>query len=94
MFVIRVGTFVTRARHCVRILGELTSAVRFYFSMTDTCTCTIMLSHVRVGGGAINSMVDDACTPRGVAVTLGNASTTGSLMGGGVGFLARWIGLR
>jgi hypothetical protein len=31
VFVIRVGTLVTRARHCVRILGELTSAVRFYF---------------------------------------------------------------
>jgi hypothetical protein len=30
VFVIRVGTLVTRARHCVRILGELTSAVRFY----------------------------------------------------------------
>ncbi len=31
MFVLRVGTFVTRVRHCVRILGELTSVVRFYF---------------------------------------------------------------
>ena len=64
-----------------------------------------MLSHVKVGGGAINSMVDDACAPHGVAatVTLGNASSAssaftvgsaGSLMGGGVGFLARWVGLR
>ncbi len=31
MFVIRVGTLVTRARHCVRILEELTSSFRFYF---------------------------------------------------------------
>jgi hypothetical protein len=31
-----VGTLVTRARHCVRILGELTSAVRFYL-VYETC---------------------------------------------------------
>ncbi len=29
-----MGTLVTRARHCVRILEELTSVVRFYFTFT------------------------------------------------------------
>jgi hypothetical protein len=36
VFVIRVGTLVTRARHCVRILEELTSEVRFYL-VYETC---------------------------------------------------------
>jgi hypothetical protein len=39
VFVIRVGTLVTRARHCVRILGELTSAVRFYFLSDYLVVC-------------------------------------------------------
>jgi hypothetical protein len=51
---------------------------------------------VTVQAGCTNRDVDDACAPHGLAVTLGNASTVGAIgamLGGGVGFLARWSGL-
>jgi hypothetical protein len=53
-------------------------------------------STVTVQAGCTNRDVDDACAPHGLAVTLGNASTVGAIgamLGGGVGFLARWSGL-
>jgi len=51
---------------------------------------------VKIGGGALNCDVDAACASHGLAVTLGNAPSVGCIgatMGGGVGFMARWIGL-
>ena len=51
---------------------------------------------VTFGGGCTNAQVDAACKPYGVAITSGNApalGAVGSLLGGGVGYLARWQGL-
>lgn len=51
---------------------------------------------VTIGGGCSNGDVDAACMPHGVACTLGNAGSVGAIsamMGGGVGYLARWQGL-
>ena len=51
---------------------------------------------VTFGGGCINAQVDSACKPHGVAITAGNATSVGAvgaMLGGGVGYLARWQGL-
>lgn len=51
---------------------------------------------VTFGGGCTNAQVDAACKPYGVAITAGNAGSVGAvgaMLGGGVGFLARWQGL-
>ncbi len=50
MFVIRVGTLVTRARHCVRILEELTSAVRFYLVRFRVIVETLTVNEQIPGG--------------------------------------------
>ena len=53
-------------------------------------------NEVSIGAGCVNRDVDDFMAEHGIGVTLGNASTVGvvgALLGGGVGYLARWIGL-
>ncbi len=51
---------------------------------------------VTIGGGCKNKEVDTVTCAKGLAVTLGNAGSVGSvgaMLGGGVGFLARYQGL-